>query len=103
MLLRNPCKTKQHVGAIIVSPTRELASQIFDVVEIFARHVGNNTATLLLTGGTSPQADMDKIKSHGCNIIVATPGRLWDLFRSALCSAISYFGTVLLICYSGVG
>ena len=36
MLLRNPLKTKQSIGAIIISPTRELTTQICDVVQLFA-------------------------------------------------------------------
>eukprot|EP00047_Mylnosiga_fluctuans_P003973 m.232036 g.232036 ORF g.232036 m.232036 type:complete len:609 (-) comp12292_c0_seq1:34-1860(-) len=81
LLLKNPCKSKQHIGAIIISPTIELSTQIHDVVQIFAKHAPGNAAVLLLTGGTNVQKDIEHVKTNGCNIIVATPGRLWDLFR----------------------
>ena len=81
MLIKSPCPSKQHVGALIISPTRELASQIKEVVDMFARHLEHPTSVLLLTGGTNPQEDVDRLRKDGCNIIVATPGRLWDVFR----------------------
>ena len=81
MLLHTPCRSRQSVGALIISPTRELATQIMGVVEVFAKHIPGHAATLLLTGGTDPQKDIENIKKNGCNIIVATPGRLWDMFR----------------------
>jgi ATP-dependent RNA helicase DDX55/SPB4 len=81
MLLKSPCKTKQSIGAIIVSPTRELTTQIADVFKVFSEKAPGHASLLLLTGGTDPQKDINSIKENGCNIIVATPGRLWDLFR----------------------
>ena len=81
MLLRNPLKTKQSIGAIIISPTRELTTQIRDVVQLFASHAPGNTGVLHLIGGSKPEDDVKNIMTTGCNIIVATPGRLWDLFR----------------------
>lgn len=81
MLLRNPCRTKQHIGALVISPTRELATQIFDIVKVFTAKAPGHANPILLTGGTETEIDVKQMKENGCNIIVATPGRLWDLFR----------------------
>lgn len=63
------------IGAIIISPTRELASQIFDVAkelcEFHSKTIG------LLIGGANRKTEANKLKI-GVNLIVATPGRLLD-------------------------
>ncbi|XP_042495568.1 DEAD-box ATP-dependent RNA helicase 32 [Macadamia integrifolia] len=61
------------VGSIIISPTRELAGELFDVL----RNVGRNhsfSAGLLIGG----RKDVDTEKEHvnNLNILVCTPGRL---------------------------
>lgn len=69
------------VGAIVVSPTRELAQQTFQVLNSF---VANNEdiclKTLLLIGGNNIGADIDRFSSSGAHIVVSTPGRLCDVF-----------------------
>ncbi|XP_071495241.1 ATP-dependent RNA helicase DDX55-like [Diadema antillarum] len=70
---------KREVGAIIITPTRELATQIDEVLRHFTDHAQNLTQ-LLLIGGSNPLADLVKLQ-EGANIIVATPGRLEDLLE----------------------
>lgn len=70
---------KRHeVGGIIISPTRELATQTSQVLAHFLRHVDHLTQMLLL-GGYSVAADVDSFRMKGANILIATPGRLEDL------------------------
>jgi len=61
--------------AIIVTPTRELAIQIWNE----GRKFGNNSMvkTCVAYGGTSVGFQLNTIR-NGCNILVATPGRLKD-------------------------
>lgn len=80
-LLRNPCKLKTDIGAIIISPTRELATQTHGVVAEFVEACGGAVSLLLLTGGGTLAADIDRYKADGGNIIVATPGRLLEMFN----------------------
>nr|XP_013814109.1 PREDICTED: ATP-dependent RNA helicase DDX55 [Apteryx mantelli mantelli] len=81
ILLRREEKLKKmQVGAIIITPTRELAIQIDEVLSHFTKHFPN-FSQILLIGGRNPMEDVEKFKEHGGNIIVATPGRLEDLFR----------------------
>jgi ATP-dependent RNA helicase DDX55/SPB4 len=68
------------IGAIIVSPTRELAQQIYEVLNTFI--INNKSIKLkgmLLIGGANTQSDINKYLSIGAHIIVSTPGRLCDL------------------------
>ncbi|XP_010220449.1 PREDICTED: ATP-dependent RNA helicase DDX55 isoform X2 [Tinamus guttatus] len=81
ILLRREEKLKKmQVGALIITPTRELAIQIDEVLSHFTKHFPQ-FSQILLIGGRNPMEDVEKFKEHGGHIIVATPGRLEDLFR----------------------
>ena len=68
------------VGAIIISPTRELAIQISEILEEFLKRIPL-LKQVLLVGGVTLQKDAEKLKK-GANIIVATPGRLKDILSN---------------------
>lgn len=61
------------VGSIIISPTRELAGQLFEVLKSVGKH--HTFSAGLLIGG---RKDVDEEKEHvnDLNILVCTPGRL---------------------------
>lgn len=61
------------VGCIILSPTRELASQLFDVLKKVGRYHGFSAG--LLIGGRKGVGE-EKEHVNGLNILVCTPGRL---------------------------
>ena len=62
-------------GIVIVSPTRELALQIFGVAkDLMAYH--SQTFGIVI-GGANRRAEAEKLEK-GVNLIVATPGRLLD-------------------------
>jgi len=63
--------------ALVVAPTRELASQISEEIRLLARHTNIQVATLF--GGVSIGAQRTALRKHP-EIIVACPGRLLDLF-----------------------
>uniref|UniRef100_G1NV78 ATP-dependent RNA helicase n=1 Tax=Myotis lucifugus TaxID=59463 RepID=G1NV78_MYOLU len=81
ILLRReePLKRSQ-VGAIIITPTRELAVQIDEVLLHFTKSFPQ-FSQILWIGGRNPGEDVSRFKEHGVNFIVATPGRLEDMFR----------------------
>ncbi len=66
------------VQALILSPTRELASQIQDTLKPFLSSVGLRTMTIY--GGQSYSDQKDKLRRKP-HVIVATPGRLVDLLN----------------------
>lgn len=80
LLKREEKLKKMQVGALIITPTRELALQISEVLEIFLKSF-SQFRQILLIGGTNPIEDVERFKEHGANIVVATPGRLVDMFR----------------------
>ncbi|MBO1079055.1 DEAD/DEAH box helicase [Roseomonas haemaphysalidis] len=64
---------------LILSPTRELASQIHDNVKAYGRFLGLTTAVVFGGVGARPQI---QALSRGVDILVATPGRLQDHVQS---------------------
>ncbi|KAK0154357.1 ATP-dependent RNA helicase DDX55 [Merluccius polli] len=68
------------VGALVITPTRELALQISEVMEGFLLKFPQ-FKQILLIGGSNPIEDVEKFKEYGGNIVIATPGRLEDMFR----------------------
>jgi ATP-dependent RNA helicase RhlE len=62
--------------ALILTPTRELASQIGESINVYGRGLQLRHAVIL--GGVRMNSQVSAI-SHGVDIIIATPGRLLDL------------------------
>src|SRR3990172_3678503 len=62
--------------ALIVTPTRELAEQIHDMIRVLAYGTGLRSATVYGGVGANPQI---KALRSGVEIVVACPGRLLDL------------------------
>ncbi|XP_008055536.1 ATP-dependent RNA helicase DDX55 isoform X2 [Carlito syrichta] len=80
LLRREEKLKKRQVGAIIITPTRELAIQIDEVLSHFTKHFPQ-FSQILWIGGRNPGEDVERFMQQGGNIIVATPGRLEDMFR----------------------
>ena len=64
--------------ALILAPTRELATQIAQNVESFAK--GTGLRTFRVVGGASINVQVDRLE-RGVDILIATPGRLIDLIE----------------------
>ncbi len=65
---------------------RELAQQTFKVVKHFVGALPlvdgvPPLSAMLMVGGTDVAADIDACVATGCNIVVATPGRLLDMMN----------------------
>jgi len=63
---------------LIVCPTRELAAQVAENVELYGKYLKLEMA--LLIGGVS-FAEQDKKLTRGVDVLIATPGRLLDQFE----------------------
>ncbi|XP_055804025.1 DEAD-box ATP-dependent RNA helicase 18 [Solanum dulcamara] len=81
ILRRSSSNPKPHkVMGIIISPTRELSSQIFHVAQPFISTLAN-VRPMLLVGGLEVKADIRKIEDEGANLLIGTPGRLYDIME----------------------
>jgi ATP-dependent RNA helicase RhlE len=65
--------------ALILAPTRELVMQINEALSQLAKYT--DLRHLALYGGLGPKSQIETLRK-GVDIIVATPGRLMDLYRS---------------------
>lgn len=70
-----PKRAPKTCGALILSPTRELAAQIIDNIRTYSRF--SNVSVVLVVGGVRPGIQIKKLRA-GVDIVVATPGRLVD-------------------------
>ncbi|XP_022690365.1 probable ATP-dependent RNA helicase DDX10 isoform X1 [Varroa jacobsoni] len=72
LLFREMWTRLDGLGALIITPTRELAYQIFEVLKkVGARH---DFSAGLIIGGT--EVGFERKRLHGTNIMICTPGRL---------------------------
>lgn len=69
------------VRALILTPTRELALQIYENVCQYARYTPCTCAVIY--GGVSQVPQVEAIQ-RGADILIATPGRLWDLMGQGI-------------------
>lgn len=69
---------KRTIKALVLAPTRELASQIYDSFRTYGSNYKLNSAVVF--GGVSQVAQVSTIR-NGVDILVATPGRLLDLIN----------------------
>jgi len=66
------------VGALILVPTRELATQVGEEIRSLAQHMTRPIKVSIVFGGVSINPQMMRLRG-GTDIVVATPGRLLDL------------------------
>ena len=69
-------------GMLVVTPTRELAQQIEDVCRTIEARTGHDSVTVVGGVGYEPQK---RALERGCDVLVATPGRLVDLIEQGCC------------------
>jgi ATP-dependent RNA helicase RhlE len=72
-----PAKANQ-TRALILTPTRELAAQVFDNVSLYSKHLSIRSNVVF--GGVKINPQMMKLR-RGTDVLVATPGRLLDLYN----------------------
>lgn len=74
---------KRKIRSLIVTPTRELAIQIDESFKAYGRHTGLTSNVIF--GGVNQFAQVQALQ-RGCDILVATPGRLLDLMNQGYIS-----------------
>ena len=77
--------------ALVVTPTRELAAQIDDVVKVVCQKTGQRA--VIVMGGAKFDKQIAALEK-GCDLLVATPGRLLDLMEH---SHVSLAGVEVLV------
>lgn len=75
-LSSNPNNGKRNIRALILTPTRELAAQIYDNVLEYSTHL--NLRSTVIFGGVNQRPQVATLR-QGVDVLIATPGRLLDL------------------------
>ncbi len=78
LMMEGPEVASNSVRALVLVPTRELAEQVHESVRTYGQHLPLRTYAVY--GGVSINPQMMKLRK-GIDVLVATPGRLLDLFR----------------------
>jgi len=76
-LLSRHCqgKGRRPIRALVLTPTRELAAQVQESVEVYGKYLPLKSTVIF--GGVKINPQIEKLR-HGVDILVATPGRLLD-------------------------
>lgn len=87
---KNESRKKTQIRALILTPTRELAIQIDECVNDYARYTGIKHTVIY--GGVNQTTQVNVLKT-GVDILIATPGRLLDLINQGVLNlnTINYF------------
>lgn len=91
-LTRLPKKTKGEVRCVVMVPTRELAIQIAEVFVTIAKYTKLNI--LGLFGGVDEGPQLKKL-AQGVDVLIATPGRMFDLISRGFID-LSFTETLIL-------
>lgn len=79
-MLQNLVETKKEkyrpIRALVLTPTRELAAQVYDNVRSYSEYL--DIRSTVIFGGVNAKPQISALRS-GMDIVVATPGRLLDL------------------------
>jgi ATP-dependent RNA helicase RhlE len=78
---RNSHKKKAQVACLVMVPTRELALQIAGVFQQLAKHT--QLYILGLHGGVDQHPQIEELE-FGIDVLVATPGRMFDLLNQGV-------------------
>lgn len=77
-LSSGPKVQSNQVRALVLTPTRELAAQVAENVQQYGKYLPLKSAVVF--GGVKINPQMQKLRS-GVDILIATPGRLLDLYK----------------------
>ncbi len=92
LLSRADFKQEMGVGVIVLTPTRELALQLFNIAKDLL--VYHKKTCALVMGGANRKVEQEKLRK-GVNLLVATPGRLLDHLNST--KGFNYMNLSMLI------
>src|SRR5207302_2052789 len=80
-LAANPKAGQRKIRALVLSPTRELTSQIGESFTTYGKHL--DLRGMVIFGGVSQQRQ-EQVLRGGIDLLIATPGRLLDLMNQGI-------------------
>lgn len=83
ILSQQPVLRNRPVRALVLTPTRELAAQVYENVKDYSAFVDIKSAVIF--GGVNQKSQVTALR-QGVDVLIATPGRLLDLHNQRLLS-----------------
>lgn len=80
-ILRDDGSRRNPINVLVISPTRELATQIATEAKMLTTF-HRNLGTQIVIGGTNMGTETKKLEKNPCQILVGTPGRMLDHIQS---------------------
>jgi ATP-dependent RNA helicase RhlE len=77
LISENQEQGKRKVSALVLTPTRELAAQIYENAKAYGKHL--DIKSTVVFGGVNINPQISTLR-NGVDILIATPGRLLDLY-----------------------
>ncbi|APX71054.1 DEAD/DEAH box helicase [Companilactobacillus allii] len=77
----NAITKDQTVQAVIATPSRELAYQIYEDTQAILKNYPEEYNAFIYVGGADRERQKRKLDAHQPQIAIGTPGRLWDMIR----------------------
>jgi ATP-dependent RNA helicase RhlE len=77
----NKDEPPQHISVLVLTPTRELAQQVYASFVKYSE--GSTVQSLVAYGGASINPQLELLR-QGCDVLIATPGRLLELISKNL-------------------
>jgi len=78
LLSSGSASESKHIRALVITPTRELAAQVAENIKNYSQHMTLRSAAVF--GGVRIESQIAELE-EGVDILVATPGRLLDLYK----------------------
>lgn len=72
---------EKEVQAVITTPSRELAYQITEAAKALRKNIDNDIRIATMVGGTDKKRQIERLHREQPQIIIGTPGRIWDLIE----------------------
>lgn len=72
-------ETKREIQIVIISPTRELAFQLYEEATKIAKHSSVELDIRLMVGGTNREAELARLEKNQPQIVIGTLGKITDL------------------------
>ena len=76
LLAKTPPQRRRPIRALVLTPTRELAAQVYDNVREYSEFL--DIRSMVIFGGVNQKPQVRSLR-QGVDILIATPGRLLDL------------------------
>lgn len=74
--------SKNQVEVVVTTPSRELATQIYQAARQIAQFSEQEIRVANYVGGTDKQRQLDRLQNAQPHMVIGTPGRIYDLVRS---------------------